>query len=83
MIKINSTDCPGDQVYGFGAGKRGQLGISMNNIKSINLPQVTCGLEDIKITAISANGDHSAAISGESKSLFFCKNVDKSSIYYL
>ncbi|GLT98353.1 hypothetical protein SLE2022_158620 [Rubroshorea leprosula] len=59
------TDCPGDQVYGFGAGKRGQLGVSINNIKSINLPQVTCGLKDIKITAISANGDHSAAISAD------------------
>ncbi|KAL3570033.1 hypothetical protein D5086_027282 [Populus alba] len=52
----------GNQVYGFGSGKRGQLGISKDKIKSINLPQVTCGLEDVQIVSISANGDHSAAI---------------------
>ncbi|KAG6746250.1 hypothetical protein POTOM_050781 [Populus tomentosa] len=55
----------GNQVYGFGSGKRGQLGISGDKIKSINLPQVTCGLEDVQIVSISANGDHSAAISAD------------------
>lgn len=55
----------GNQVYGFGSGKRGQLGISRDKIKSINLPQVTCGLEDVQIVSISANGDHSAAISAD------------------
>ncbi|CAK7336849.1 unnamed protein product [Dovyalis caffra] len=55
----------GDQVYGFGSGKRGQLGISRDKIKSVNLPQVTCGLEDVEIVSINANGDHSAAISAD------------------
>ncbi|KAJ6761042.1 hypothetical protein OIU79_025809 [Salix purpurea] len=55
----------GNQVYGFGSGKRGQLGISRDKIKSVNLPQVTCGLEDVQIVSISANGDHSAAISAD------------------
>ncbi|KAJ8761031.1 hypothetical protein K2173_022069 [Erythroxylum novogranatense] len=53
------------QVYGFGSGKRGQLGICRDKIKSVNLPQVTCGIEDIKIVSISANGDHSAALSAD------------------
>ncbi|KAF9670659.1 hypothetical protein SADUNF_Sadunf13G0091800 [Salix dunnii] len=55
----------GNQVYGFGSGKRGQLGTSRDKIKSVNLPQVTCGLEDVQIVSISANGDHSAAISAD------------------
>ncbi|EEF42206.1 protein with unknown function [Ricinus communis] len=53
----------GNQVYGFGSGKRGQLGISKDKIKSISLPLVTCGFEDIKINSIITNGDHSAALS--------------------
>ena len=28
----------GDTVYGFGSGKCGQLGVSMENIISISLP---------------------------------------------
>ncbi|KAB5524697.1 hypothetical protein DKX38_022446 [Salix brachista] len=56
---------PGNQVYGFGSGKRGQLGISRDKIKYVNLSQVTCGLEDVQIVSISANGDHSAAISAD------------------
>uniref|UniRef100_A0A6N2NIF6 Rubredoxin-like domain-containing protein n=1 Tax=Salix viminalis TaxID=40686 RepID=A0A6N2NIF6_SALVM len=44
--------------------ERGQLG-SRDKIKSVNLPQVTCGLEDVQIVSISANGDHSAAISAD------------------
>ncbi|XP_021893098.1 ultraviolet-B receptor UVR8 isoform X2 [Carica papaya] len=58
-------DSSKDQVYGFGSGKRGQLGISMDMVKSINLPQVTLGFEDVEITNITANGDHSAALSAE------------------
>ncbi|KAJ6339451.1 hypothetical protein OIU77_007421 [Salix suchowensis] len=53
------------KFHGFGSGKRGQLGISRDKIKSINLPQVTCGLEDVQIVSISANGDHSVAISAD------------------
>lgn len=56
---------PGDQVYGFGFAKRGQLGISTNTIRSISLPQATNRLEDVNVVSIIANGDHSAALSGE------------------
>ncbi|KAK3022911.1 hypothetical protein RJ639_046455, partial [Escallonia herrerae] len=45
-----------DHVYGFGSGKRGQLGTSRDRIQSISLPQITLGLEDNKIASISANG---------------------------
>ena len=56
-------DLSGDIVYGFGSGKRGQLGVSMNNIISISLPQATVGLEGVEIVSIDANGDHSEALS--------------------
>ncbi|KAI9111739.1 hypothetical protein K1719_017429 [Acacia pycnantha] len=52
-----------NQVYGFGSGKRGQLGISRDKIKSICVPEVIRELEDKEIVEITANGDHSAAIS--------------------
>ncbi|KAJ6688482.1 hypothetical protein OIU74_017067 [Salix koriyanagi] len=55
----------GKQVFGFGSGKRGQLGISRDKIKYVNISQVTRGLEDVQIVSISANGDHSAAISAD------------------
>ncbi|KAK2990790.1 hypothetical protein RJ640_012691 [Escallonia rubra] len=54
-----------DHVYGFGSGKRGQLGTSRDRIQSISLPQITLGLEDNKIASISANGDHSSALSAD------------------
>ena len=54
----------GDTVYGFGSGKRGQLGVSMDNIISISLPQATVGLKCVEIVSIDANGDHSASLSG-------------------
>lgn len=38
----------------------------MNRIKSVSLPEITHGLEDVKIISIAASGDHSAALSGES-----------------
>lgn len=53
----------GDQIYGFGYGKRGQLGI-INKVKSINLPQSVTGLKEVNVSSIIANGDHSAALSG-------------------
>ncbi|XP_042496795.1 ultraviolet-B receptor UVR8 isoform X2 [Macadamia integrifolia] len=52
-------------VYGFGSGKRGQLGFSEDRIRSCSLPQATFGFEDVKIINISANGDHSAALSAD------------------
>lgn len=56
-------------VYGFGSGKRGQLGISMDKVKSTSLPQITMGLENLKIISIDADGDHSSALCGK-----FCDN---------
>lgn len=57
--------CLEDQIYGFGSGKRGQLGISKDHIRSSCLPQVTVGLVGIEIVSISASGDHSAALSAD------------------
>lgn len=54
-----------DPVFGFGSGKRGQLGISTDKVKSTSLPQITMGLENLKIIRINANGDHSSALSGK------------------
>ncbi|XP_076948220.1 ultraviolet-B receptor UVR8-like [Bidens hawaiensis] len=53
----------GDQVYGFGSGKRGQLGISKEKVKLVSLPQHVSGLHKVSVTSIIANGDHSAALS--------------------
>ncbi|CAN7094252.1 unnamed protein product [Brassica rapa subsp. narinosa] len=54
----------GNQVCGFGSGKRGQLGFSSDKTKSlVNLPCLVSGLEDVEVVRIAANGDHSAAIS--------------------
>lgn len=81
---FNYADCPLNQVYGFGSGKRGQLGVSKDKIKSINLPQVISSFEDAEIVQIAANGDHSAALSGEFPTcmtfviyLFFNSKSDK------
>lgn len=54
-----------NQVYAFGSGKRGQLGISMAKVKSTNLPQITMGLMNLKIIDVAANGDHSSALSAD------------------
>lgn len=62
---VNPDDLE-DQVFGFGSGKRGQLGVSDDKVKSVAIPQVTLGLENLKINSIIANGDHSAAICGKS-----------------
>ncbi|XP_020224034.1 ultraviolet-B receptor UVR8 isoform X1 [Cajanus cajan] len=56
------ADCAGNQVYGFGSGKRGQLGVN-DRIKSVNVPRVVSGFEGVEIIEIAANGDHSAAVS--------------------
>ncbi|MFS7951891.1 putative regulator of chromosome condensation 1/beta-lactamase-inhibitor protein II [Helianthus anomalus] len=55
----------GDQVYGFGSGKCGQLGISKEKVKSVSLPQSVSGLQEVDVSSISANGDHSAALSSD------------------
>lgn len=59
----------GDQVYGFGSAKRGQLGVPYDNARYMSSPQGTRGLEDINVVCISANGDHTAASSSESSSV--------------
>ncbi|BBG94190.1 Regulator of chromosome condensation family protein [Prunus dulcis] len=55
----------GDEVYGFGSGKRGQLGIAKDKINLVSLPERSCGFEGVKIASITANGDHSAALSAD------------------
>ncbi|KAF8088429.1 hypothetical protein N665_0543s0037 [Sinapis alba] len=70
----------GDQVCGFGSGKRGQLSVSSDRTKSVNLPCLVSGLEDVEVVRIAANGDHSAAISANGE-LFtwgrgFCSSPD-------
>ena len=52
-------------MYGFGLGKRGQLGVSKDKIRSLNLPQLWCGFEGMELVNIIANGDHSAVLSGK------------------
>ncbi|CAN7059601.1 unnamed protein product [Brassica oleracea var. botrytis] len=70
----------GNQVCGFGSGKRGQLGVSSDRKKSLNLPCVVSGLEGVEVVRVAANGDHSAAISANGE-LFtwgrgFCGSPD-------
>lgn len=60
-------DDVGYRVYGFGSGKRGQLGISKDKVRLINIPQATLGLEDVIIVSIHADGDHSAALSDDGR----------------
>ncbi|GKB03184.1 ultraviolet-B receptor UVR8 [Tanacetum coccineum] len=55
----------GEQVYGFGSGKHVQLGISNKKVKSINLLQSVYGLNEVNVSSIIANGDHSASLSAD------------------
>lgn len=71
-INIYTAGGSGDEVYGFGSGKRGQLGISKDKIKSISLPERIYGFEGVTITSIIASGDQSAALSGEYSKLPSC-----------
>ena len=71
-----------DTIYGFGFGKRGQLGVSMDDIKSISLPQATVGLEGIEIVSIDANGDHSAALSGRQLKLLDLRFNHRNQLYF-
>lgn len=56
-------------MYGFGSGKRGQLGICADKTTSVGIPKACSGFEGVEVVAINANGDQSAALSGE-KSCF-------------
>uniref|UniRef100_A0A7N0VMZ6 RCC1-like domain-containing protein n=1 Tax=Kalanchoe fedtschenkoi TaxID=63787 RepID=A0A7N0VMZ6_KALFE len=64
-IVLVKGDSEGDKVYGFGSGRRGQLGVSNDKVKSVNEPVSTLGLEDVQIGSLCASGDHSAALSIE------------------
>ncbi|RXH79607.1 hypothetical protein DVH24_040754 [Malus domestica] len=57
-LYADAAGVSGDEVYGFGSGKRDQLGISKV------FPERTYGFEGVKIASIVANGDHTAALSG-------------------
>ncbi|KNA22104.1 hypothetical protein SOVF_037040 [Spinacia oleracea] len=58
----------GDKVmYGFGSGKRGQLGISEDKIKLVSVPVVCSGFENAEVVDILANGDQSAALSADGR----------------
>ncbi|KAL8161536.1 hypothetical protein V2J09_013025 [Rumex salicifolius] len=56
-----------DRIYGFGSGKRGQLGVSNEKIRSQGIPHLCLGLEGNKVLSVWANGDHSSAISANGK----------------
>ncbi|KAL3501323.1 hypothetical protein ACH5RR_035772 [Cinchona calisaya] len=64
---VLGKDHLGNQVHGFGSGKRGQLGISYERVRSVNLPQTAMGLDNVQIVSIYANGDHSAALCAEGR----------------
>jgi len=69
------ADCVGNQVYGFGSGKRGQLGVSNDKVKSVNVPRAVTGFDGVEIIGIAANGDHSAALSGNTTTFPFMISV--------
>ncbi|XP_074335488.1 ultraviolet-B receptor UVR8 isoform X3 [Apium graveolens] len=73
----------GDQVYGFGSAKRGQLGIPYDKARYMNTPQCTRGLEDNNVMCISANGDHTAALSTDGHMYIWGRGfTGTSDIYY-
>ncbi|KAL2904413.1 Ultraviolet-B receptor UVR8 [Bienertia sinuspersici] len=55
----------GEKVYGFGSGKRGQLGVSEDKIKSLSFPEPCSGIQGAEVVAVFANGDQSAALSAD------------------
>ncbi|XP_044977261.1 ultraviolet-B receptor UVR8 [Hordeum vulgare subsp. vulgare] len=56
LLKDNS-------VYGFGSGRRGQVGKSASkNQKIYSIPRLIDGFPNCKIVNLYANGDHSAAL---------------------
>ncbi|GMI70698.1 SENSITIVE TO ABA 1 [Hibiscus trionum] len=62
---VLSKESSGNLLYGFGSGKRGQLAISIDRIKSANTPEIIRGFDGVQIVTIAANGDHSAALSAD------------------
>lgn len=76
----DDAGCSGEQVYGFGAGKRGQLGIS-KKIQTVNLPILSSELEAAEIVGIAAGGDHSAALSSEHQIFFLSILIPPVNLY--
>ncbi|KAL9664449.1 hypothetical protein QQ045_019850 [Rhodiola kirilowii] len=62
-IALVKGENEGDKLYAFGSGRRGQLGVSDEKLKSVNEPRATLGLEGVQISRLCACGDHSAALS--------------------
>ncbi|XP_022151092.1 ultraviolet-B receptor UVR8 isoform X2 [Momordica charantia] len=83
LVKVYDDDAgsSGVQVYGFGAGKRGQLGISKKT-QSTNLPVLSLGLEAAEIVGIAAAGDHSAALSTDGRLYTWGRGFDSNSDAY-
>lgn len=77
LLKDNSKG-----VYGFGSCKRGQLGISIEKTKSVCIPQMSAGLEDIEIESVYANGDHSASLSADGRVFTWGRGFSGSSDAY-
>ncbi|KAH7661934.1 Regulator of chromosome condensation 1/beta-lactamase-inhibitor protein II [Dioscorea alata] len=57
---VKDASSSGDLVYGFGAGRHGQIGKPAT--RSSYLPVVVPGLENCSIADVCANGDQSAAL---------------------
>ncbi|XP_031386298.1 ultraviolet-B receptor UVR8 [Punica granatum] len=70
------------QVYGFGSCKRGQIGSHDVRMKSVNIPQVIDGFKNIDIVSISANGDHSAALSADGSLYYWGRGFPGSPDYH-
>jgi len=64
-------------IYGFGSARHGQVGIPVSGphrVRSCNLPRVIHGFENHNVVYICANGDQSAALSGNFLSCYCLKH---------
>lgn len=73
-------------VYAFGFNKRGQLGIPMNSTNSegnnkwrVSSPQTVDSLDMHGVTSVSANGDHSAALTGRGEMFLWGRGYNDAS----
>ncbi|GMI70703.1 SENSITIVE TO ABA 1 [Hibiscus trionum] len=64
---VLSKESSRNLLYEFGSGKRSQLAISIDRIKSVNTPEIIRRFDGVQIVTIAANGDHSAALSADGK----------------
>ncbi|VVB00110.1 unnamed protein product [Arabis nemorensis] len=65
----------GNQVYGFGSDKRGQLGVSSDRTKSVNLPCVISGFEDVELMDSCLVGEEDSAAALIFKPLSVCLHL--------